>query len=513
MEPTAKPTRWWPLPLVLVIGAIAIVSVKTAEDTDQQAANIRAILIGIGAALLILIWLLAFSRLPRRKRLLSALAYVGVLALFFTGFRITGVSGNLVPIFEWRWAREATVLVVPDQLRRIEETPVPGLAPFPQFFGSERTGKLPGPKLVRDWTASPPEELWRRDVGEGWSGFAVAGRRAITQEQHGEDEAVVCYEILSGNVLWARKVQARFDVSVAGIGPRATPTVDGDRVFVVGSTGVFECLDIATGKPVWTKHILDDHEAELPDWGVACSPLVVGPVVVVSPGGPKGRSLVAYDKKTGDVAWRGGDERMHWSSPVRVSLAGQEQILIFNAAGLASHEIGSGDVLWSYPWHSKHPHVALPVVCSGNRVCISSGYGAGCHLLQIEKKPDGVFSATTVWRSLRLKAKFANFLEHDGFVYGLDDGVLTCIDVATGKRMWKRGRYGHGQLLLVDDLLLVMTEDGAIVLVETTPEEHREVTRFEVFGEKTWNPPALAGCYLVIRTERRAACLRLPVIK
>jgi outer membrane protein assembly factor BamB len=510
--PAVRTTRWWPLVLIAAAAAIAILWFQAAEEFDRQSANIRSMLAGVGAALLVLIWLLGFSRLPARKRLLSGLGYIGVFVLFFVGFRTDGVSGNLVPIFVWRWS-EAKVFEVPDVVRAIDGEPVADLSDFPQFFGPSRTGNLSGssPKLARDWSGHPPEVLWRREVGKAWSGFVVAGRRAITQEQHGEYEAVVCYEILSGEVLWVHKVRARYDEPVAGVGPRATPTIDGERLFVVGSTGMLECLELATGKAVWTKNFVADNGGKIPEWGVACSPLVLETVVVVGAGGPKGRSLVAYDKKTGDVAWSGGDAAMHWSSPVRALLVGRPQILIFHAGGVAGHDAGSGEVLWTHPWPSEHPHVAMPVVCPGDRVCISSGYGTGCQLVQIAKKPDGTFAATEIWRTRRLKAKFANFLEHDSHIYGLDDGILTCVEVATGKRSWKRGRYGHGQILLVDDILLVTSETGRVALVAATPEEYRELTRFVVFEGKTWNPPALAGRYLLVRNAREAACLKLPV--
>ena len=196
----------------------------------------------------------------------------------------------------------------------------------------------------------------------------------------------------------------------------------------------------------------------------------------------------------------------------RARLAGVEQILIFNGPGVAAHEASTGRELWTHSWPATHPHVALPLVCPGDRVLISSGYGTGGALVQI-RKVDDVFTTETLWKSLSMKAKFANPVRRDDSIFGLDDGILACIDMATGKRRWKRGRYGHGQLLLVGDILLITAETGELVLVAADAEKHRELARLEVFDAKTWNPPALAGRYLLMRTDAVAACYRLPVAK
>jgi outer membrane protein assembly factor BamB len=511
-ESPRRPPRWWPLIVILGLMVAGIITINLIETRDHQQANVLCMLISVASALLVFLWLTGFSRLPARRRFLSALAYLGGLGLVFAGFRVDGFTGNLLPIFVWRWSDAPRLIDSPRVTPATPTRPVAGLADFPQFFGPERNGKLLGPKLQQDWATHPPELLWRRPVGSAWTGFVVAGRRAITQEQRDADEAVVCRDVVTGDVLWIRLDRARFENPVAGIGPRATPTVLGDRVFTQGSTGVLNCLELATGSVVWSKNILTDAGAELPEWGVAGSPLVVGDVVVVNPGGPGGKSIVAYDRRTGEVAWHGGDDRAHWSSPVRGQLAGREQILVFGAAGVSGYDAGGGEVLWSHPWRGGHPHIAMPVICPGDRVLISSGYGTGAQLLRVAAS-GGKFSVRTEWKRPSLKAKFANYLIRDGLVYGLDDGVLTCVDLSTGRRKWKGGRYGHGQILCVDDLLLVTTEHGEIVLVEAVPDEHRELARFVVFDRKTWNPPALAGRFLLVRNDREAACFRLPVVQ
>lgn len=494
----------------MMLAVLGITGINAFEAIDNQQANISCMMIVVGSALLVLLWLVGFSRLPAWRRLSATLGYLAVLGLFFACFRIDGVTGNLLPIFVWRWVEAPRPVAAPDSPRVSLGQPVQGLADFPQFFGPARDGKLQGLRLVTDWATHPPERLWQHAVGPAWSGFVVAGRRAITQEQHGPDEAVVCYDVVSGDMLWMHRDPARFENPLAGIGPRATPTVVGDFVFTQGGTGILNCLELRTGSVVWSIDILKDAGAPLPEWGVAGSPLAFDDVVVVNPGGSRGRSLVAYKQKSGEVAWRGGDDGAHWSSPVRGQLAGREQILIFGSKGVTGHDARGGAVLWTHPWPGGHPHVVMPVFCGDDRVLISSGYGTGAELVQVTVR-DRKIMVRSLWKRITLKAKFANLVVAGGFIYGLDDGILTCIDVATGHRQWKRGRYGHGQLLLIGDVLLLTTEQGDVVLVEAVSDEHRELARFTVFDHKTWNPPALAGQFLLVRNDKEAACFRLPV--
>jgi outer membrane protein assembly factor BamB len=238
---------------------------------------------------------------------------------------------------------------------------------------------------------------------------------------------------------------------------------------------------------------------------------VVDGLVVVSAGGSDGKSLVAYDQETGEIAWHAGDDRSSYASPFVTTLAGIRQIVILNSRSVVGHDPADGRVLWSHPSPGGQPSVAQPLPLPGDRLLVSIGYGVGSKLYQLSAAADGSLEAALAWETPKLKSKFANLVLHEGFVYGLDDGILVCLDPDTGKLRWKRGRYGHGQLILVDDLLLLQTETGEIVLVEPTPEEHRELARFRVMEGKVWNSPALAGPYLLVRTEQEAALFELPL--
>ncbi len=489
--------------------------------------------------LLLAIWLIFFSRLSRSRRRLAIGAVLATLALAVTTLRIRGVTGDLVPIFEFRWAsRVAPPLnlepaaavttapvpappstsqtATPAPTPASSSVPVPVTPPpsaavaveYPQFLGADRNGTVSGVRLADDWTKSPPRLVWRRPIGAGWSGFAVARGLAVTQEQRGSREMVVAYSLVDGTPKWSHGDEAHFESTVAGEGPRATPTISRERVFTLGSTGLLNCLDLETGKAMWRRDIAADNDSPQPDWGRSSSPLAVDDLIVVSAGGASGRSLVAYHRDSGEPVWRAGDDVASYSSPVLATLSGVRQIVVLNQASVAGHDPATGRVLWDHPWPRTAPTVAIPLVLSENRVLLSAGYGIGSRLLQISREGDRV-SQTLVWESTRLKAKFTNPVLFDGFVYGLDDGVLVCLDPSNGERRWKGGRYGHGQTLLVGNRLLVQTEDGDIVLVDPSPDAHREIARFTVFAQKTWNPPALAGRFLLVRTDTEAACFEL----
>ncbi len=321
----------------------------------------------------------------------------------------------------------------------------------------------------------------------------------------------MAYEVSTGKPRWSHADTARYETLVAGIGPRATPTIVGSRVYTLGATGILNALDLATGRPLWTHQVVEEARARVPDWGKSCSPLVIGHRVVVSAGGSEGRSLVAYDAETGEKDWSAGSDRSSYSSPVLATLAGRTQILMFNQGSVAGHDPETGALLWEAPWSTEQPNVANPLPLPGDRVLLSAGYGVGAKLFRVEPREDGGLGARLLWESPRLKSKFANLVAHHGFVYGLDDGVLSCLDPESGERRWKAGRYGHGQIVLARDLLLVQTEEGEVVLVEASPEAHRELTRFRVLDGKTWNAPALAGPVLLVRSDQEAAAYELPL--
>ena len=500
MERTQKPIRWWPLFIIISLAVLGIVITWILDAGHRQDKIFLTSAIVMLAALFGLLWLLCFSRLKWRSKLISLAVTLAVLFLAANLFQFKGFSGDVAPIFEWRWQEEPTAFQ-PDASSTF--APQKHATDYPQYLGTYRNGVVTSIKLNLDWQTHPPKLVWRIPVGAGWSGFAIVGNAAITQEQEDDWEKVVCYDLHTGEVRWSHRDQARYDTPPAGLGPRATPTISGNRVYTVGSTGILNCLDFETGEQLWTTNIFKENGAKAPPWGISISPLVFDELIIVSAGG-----AVAYHRETGEIAWTGHRIQSGYSSPLLVTLADTEQIVLFNQGLITAHEPWSGKLLWKQPWPVVEC-VSQPLPLPDDKLLVSTGYGIGAKLFQISRNSAGEFNVVTEWETIYLKAKFTNIIYYEDYLYGLDDGIFACINPVDGTRQWKRGRYGHGQTLLISDVLLVLTESGEVVLVEPDPEDHREHGRFTALTGNTWNTPALAGDYLLVRNDREAACYQL----
>jgi outer membrane protein assembly factor BamB len=382
---------------------------------------------------------------------------------------------------------------------------------WPGFRGEDRAGVYRGPLRVT-WDGLTP--MWKKAVGGGRASFAIAGGRAFTIEQRKSDEVVAAYDVQSGREIWANAWRERFNSKMMGLwgggeGPRSTPTFHDGLVYALGARGELRCLDAATGKLVWRTNILTDAGANNLTWGMAGSPLVAGDAVIVQPGGPKGQSVAAYDRRTGKRLWSALDDKTAYASPMQVTLGGVPQLAIVTAARLVGLSLDRRDVLWEFAWSTDHgASAAQPIVISDNRIFYSSGYGTGAVVLELTKTGDR-FSVREVWRNIRMKNRQSTSVLHDGFIYGLDEGILACIDAATGEVQWKGGRYGHGQVLLAGTHLVITTEDGELLLVAASPDKLQELARVPALDGETWNVPAFAGGILLVRNTKEMAAFDL----
>lgn len=438
--------------------------------------------------------------------------------------RATGLDGEGRPTLSWkhkpgsRMAGHAISTASRDRSARPTQSTSDEAAAarstatdFPGFRGGDRLGLLRHAELISDWRGDAPREMWRIPVGAGWGGFAVRGQQACTQEQRGDDECLVCYDLISGDELWSRADRAHFLSFEVGDGPRATPTITADHVICQGATGILNCVDRQTGRRIWAVNILEDNHATSPAHGVCGSPLVVDDLVVVSPGGMHHESLAAYDLASGKRIWQAGTDPAGYGSAMLATLAGQRQILILNAPGVSAHDPQTGRILWTHPWeNSVRTNCSQPVPLDDASLLVTSGYGQGSTRLRVSRSAARTFRVETTWTSRGLRTKFSSAVALDGFAYGLDDGILACVDLANGQTRWKQGRYGHGQILLARELLLIQAESGDVVLVRARPDRHQELARIHALHGKTWNTHALAGRYLLVRNDHEAACWRLP---
>lgn len=377
------------------------------------------------------------------------------------------------------------------------------------FRGPRRDGVCDDQPITTDWTAAPPREVWRQPVGAGYAAFVIGSGRAFTIEQRRKKEAVVCYDAATGRELWAHDYDASFEETLGGDGPRATPTLRGDRIYSLGAAGHLCCLDAATGRASWSHEILDDFDADNLAWGMSGAPLVFDDKVVVTNSGKPNPSVLAYAAADGKLLWTCDAGVQGYSSPMLVELAGRKQILNLAAAALNAIDPETGALLWSHPWTTDMGiNCSQPVLAGDDRVFVSSGYGYGSALLKIERDGDK-FKVSQLWKNMGMKNKFTSSVIYNGAIYGLDEAILCCLDLETGKRNWKGGRYNYGSLLRVGAHLLVLAEDGALVLVKADPSAWQEVGRIEILNGKTWNNFALVGGRLFARNHKEMVCYDL----
>jgi outer membrane protein assembly factor BamB len=377
------------------------------------------------------------------------------------------------------------------------------------FRGPARDGAYRERPIVTSWPAAGLTPIWKQPAGGGYASFVVAGGRAFTIEQRGRDEVVAAYDVATGRELWTNTWPAEFRESMGGDGPRATPTWSGGVVYALGATGELRALDDAAGRVRWRTNILEDSGVSNLQWGMAAAPLVVDDALIVLPGGPNDQSVAAYDRRTGVRLWSALGDAQAYASPMLVTLDGVRQLLVFSAARLMGLAVDGGALLWEYPWPGPNGiNAAQPLMLGGNRIFLSSGYGMGAAVVEVTAGPDR-FAVREVWRNNRMKNRFASSVLHEGVIYGLDESILAAIDAATGELKWKGGRYGYGQLLLAGGHLIVLTEDGDLALVRARPDRHEELGRFPVLSGKTWNPPAMAGGYLLVRNLAEMAAFDL----
>jgi outer membrane protein assembly factor BamB len=511
---------WMPI-TALVLALVALVSVQVflLDRLDAGSRLSITFLILVAASLAIAIWFFFSAGISRQTRAIVALLLLVVGASVALSVRRVEFSGDMVPTFDFRWTSDRYAVLEEHRARhgaagaavpiRFEVAPDDVL----EYRGPNRDGIVPGPKLARDWKAQPPKLLWRQPCGGGYASFVAVGPALVTIEQRRASEAIVAYDAATGRELWVHEYPALFSEALGGDGPRATPTFHDGRLYALGATGMLTSLDFATGKRLWSVDILKQNECGNLDWAMSGSPLVYDAGVLVNPGNQKGsaasRSIVAYDPADGTRRWAAGQTKASYASPMLVTLGGMRQLLIFDAVGLAGHDPADGRELWRYPWKSEWDiNASQPIALGADRVAISSSSGAA--LLKLSQA-DGRWQVDEVWRNRNLKCGYSNPIAYQGHLYGIDENMLACIDLETGKRKWKSrdGQYGHGQMLLRDNLLVILSEAGELALVEAAPDAFRELGRIQAIDGKTWPVPVLVGNRIYVRNHLEMAAYEL----
>ena len=378
---------------------------------------------------------------------------------------------------------------------------------WPQWRGPDRDGHSRETGLAKIWREEGPPELWRIEAGEGFSGVSVVGRRIFTAWRDGQSEVAVALDSRTGRELWRTRLGGVYQRE-RGDGPRATPSVDGARVYVLSGLGQLAALSVKDGRTIWTRDLMADLGAELPTYGFSASPLVEGNRVIVPVGG-EGQALVAFNKATGEVEWSTHSDPIGYSSPVTMELAGTRQIVAVTGQSIVGISL-QGEVLWSHPWpNDYHTNVASPIQVGKNRLFVSTSYDVGAVVLELRRNESGL-EAVESWRNRTMKNHFQDSVYHEGYLYGFDNASLKCIDALTGEAQWRhRGGFGKGQLLFVDKQLIVLGERGRLAVARATPEGFYEQTSAELPTERYWTSPTLARGVLYVRNGKELFTLDL----
>lgn len=521
--------RWgWGLG-ILLLGIAAELLVWNVIGQDRTHQVFYSLPIVTGTPFFLLIWWTLFSGIDWTTRFLGVGAVASVVLLFYSQYRFDGFEGDMIPRFEKRSTPTNEAQLAKFMKTQQSQKPVAAEwviadeQPWPEYRGPARDGVVRDVPTEVDWSTTP-KEVWRHPVGEGWSSFSIAEailpslttdeppqNRAylLTQEQRGEQECVVAYDAATGDQIWVHEDAIRFEEALGGPGPRATPTVNGQLVYSLGATGQLNCLNALTGEKVWATNVLKDADAKNLNWAMSGSPLVVGEKVIVNPGGEKEHSVIVYHRETGDQIWTAGNYPASYTAPVLASLLGTQQVVIFGGNGPVGHDLDSGKELWSFKWQNDPKvNAAIPTLVDESSIMISCGYAIGSALLRFSHEGDN-WKVSSDWESKRLKLKFNAPVRKGDYVYGLDEGILTCVDLKTGNSEWKRGRFGFGQVLLCGDVLIVQAENSEVAFVSATPDKHIELYRFQAIEGKSWNHPVIWNGYLFVRNGEEAACFDL----
>lgn len=450
--------------------------------------------------------------------LLLALAGFGFSLLL----RNEGMTGRYAMGLHWRWSPTPESLMLaarkPKAAAPVKSLESDQLAAalanpeWPGFRRADRAARSRGPQIATDWTAQPPKQLWKISVGPAWSSFVVAGRLIVTQEQRGPKESVVCYEADTGREVWTREIETRFDDVLGGPRPRATPTLAEGGLFVTGTTGIFLRLNLVTGAVVWKLDLKEVAGRKAPTWEFTASPLVTPSTVIVHTGGPGDKGLLGFDSAYGVLRWSMADGNDTYSSPQLSTIAGEELVLMLSNDGLLFLDPATGKQRLNYEWKYGNYRALQPAVVGGATILLPTGMSTATRAIRVTQT-NGQLAAGELWTSRNLKPDFTDLVTYRGCAYGNDGGIFTCIDLKTGGRKWKGGRYGKGQVLLLENsgLLLIAAEDGRVVLLRADPGEHAEVASFKALEGKTWNHPVLVGDRLYVRNSQEAACFQLPI--
>ena len=412
--------------------------------------------------------------------------------------RICTLIKRLAAVLFGTWFLVGAVLSVEADNHRAAE--------WAQWRGPNRDGISSETGFLKNWPQEGPKVLWHIPLGDGYSGISIARGKIYTMCAEGNDEFVICLDASDGKEVWRFRSGAKF-TEQRGDGPRSMPTVHGDSVFALGAEGKLYALDASNGTKLWAHNFVEEFGSKIPTWGFSSSPLIEGDLVLVEAGGKDGQAIIAFNKKSGDVVWTTHTDPVGYSSPIPIDFGGVRQIIFLTSKTLLSVAPEDGQIYWKYPW-PEGINIATPIFIPDDKIFISASYDKGAVLLKMTVAEDEM-GIEEVWKSRVMKNHFNSSVLQGDYLYGFDNAILTCIEVNTGEEQWQQRGFEKGSLLLADGYLIILGEKGKLALVEANPSEYREKALFQLFDDKCWTVPTLAGGRLYLRNQKEMVCLDL----
>ena len=371
-------------------------------------------------------------------------------------------------------------------------TAIAAAADWPQWRGPERTGISAETGWRTDWTANPPKTLWKKNVGQGYSSFSVVGGQVFTMGNAGGKDTVFCLDAATGNEVWKQSYPCG---EVDYPGTRATPTIDGDRLYVMSQDGDLMCMETGTGKIAWQLKVTKQFGVKKPQWGFACSPLVLGDALIIDCG-----PIVSLKKATGKLNWKSGTDVAGYGSPFAFKVGPDTLIAGFNAFGPIVVNAANGRILGKEQWKTEYDVNAVTPIVEGNTFFISSGYNRGAAVFEVAGN-----GLKKLWENKNMRNHANNCVLVGGFLYGFDgqvnDGALTCIEYKTGEKKWAEKSVKAGALMVADGKLVCMSSKGELVIAAASPEGFKEIARTKVLGGICWTTPVLSGDRIFCRNR------------
>ena len=383
-------------------------------------------------------------------------------------------------------------------------------AEWPQWQGPTRDNISQETGWLKNWPEGGPDIVWRIPIGEGYSGISIVDGRIYTMHSEGEDEFAVCLDASDGAEIWRSRTDDNYQ-SGEGSGPRSTPAVDGDTVYVLSAKGKLYCLDASNGEKVWGHDFVTEFESGMPGFGFSTSPIIEGDSLLIEAGGKDGKSIVAFDKGTGAILWTSHTDGAGYSSPIVIDSNGVRQAIFLTGKSLVSVSPTDGTIYWKHvPWPTGNDiNAAVPLLLPGDRIFVSAAYDKGSVLVQIKSDGDEM-SVEEIWRSHDVMENWMSSSVLLGeYLYGFDESILKCIEASTGEQKWAHRGFGRGTLLLADGHLIILGEGGNLGIAEASPSEYKGIAETQLLEGRCFTPPTLVGGKLYLRNQKELVCVDL----